>query len=76
MWGNTTALQIPDEVSRSLGLCADDEVVLEVRENVMTVSKADLPAEGTIEYLFKDYSGESFLTELTNPTVPLGQEQW
>jgi antitoxin component of MazEF toxin-antitoxin module len=76
MWGSNKALRIPDEMSRSLGLRANDEVVLEVRENILTISKPELPEEGTIEYLFKDYSGESFQTELTNPTVPLGQEQW
>ena len=32
--------------------------------------------KGTIEYLFKDYSGEMFKTELTNPLEPLGEEKW
>ena len=31
---------------------------------------------GTIEYLFKDYSGENFKTELTNPVEPIGEEKW
>jgi len=30
--------------------------------------------EGTIEYLFKDYSRECFETELTNPIEPVGRE--
>ena len=55
---NNKALRIPDEMSHRLELRSDDEVVLEVRENILTVSKLELPAEGTIEYLFKDYSGE------------------
>jgi antitoxin component of MazEF toxin-antitoxin module len=69
MWGNSQALRIPVEMTRSLGISANDEVVLEVRENVLTVSKPETPREGTIEYLFKNYSGESFKTELTNPVV-------
>jgi len=50
--------------------------VLEVRENILTVSKFELTSEDTIEHLFRNYSGESFHTELTNPEVPLGKEQW
>jgi len=41
-----------------------------------TVSKPSTPREGTIEYLFKDYSGEFFKTELTNPVEPVGNEKW
>jgi antitoxin component of MazEF toxin-antitoxin module len=76
MWGNSQALRIPVEMSRNLGIRVHDEVVLEVRENILTVSKVDVPRDGTIEYLFKDYSEESFRTELTNPAIPMGQEKW
>jgi antitoxin component of MazEF toxin-antitoxin module len=76
MWGNSQALRIPVEISRNLGIHANDEVVLEVRENILTVSKPDVPRDGTIEYLFKDYSRESFQTEITNPSIPVGQEKW
>jgi len=76
MWGNSQALRIPVEMTRRLGISANDEVVLELRENVLTVSKLATPREGTIEYLFKDYSGESFRTELTNPVEPVGEEKW
>ena len=41
-----------------------------------TVSEPITPREGTIEYLFKDYSEECFRTELTNPVEPVGREQW
>jgi hypothetical protein len=30
--------------------------------------------KGTIEYLFKDYSGKSFKAELVNPEEPVGEE--
>ena len=76
MWGNSQALRIPVEMARQLGISANDEVVLELRENVLTVSKPETPREGTIEYLFKDYSGECFRTELTNPIEPVGSEKW
>jgi antitoxin component of MazEF toxin-antitoxin module len=76
MWGNSQALRIPVEMTRYLGISPNDEVILEVRENVLTVSKLSTPRKGTIEYLFKDYSGESFRTELTNPLEPVGKEEW
>jgi len=76
MWGNSQALRIPVEMTRYLGISPNDEVVLEVRENVLTVSKPSTPREGTIGYLFKDYTGESFKTELANPIEPVGKEKW
>ena len=76
MWGNSQALRLPVEMTRQLGIRVNDEVVLELKENVLTVSKPETPREGTIEYLFKDYSGECFKTELTNPVGPVGKEQW
>ncbi|MDR0322215.1 MAG: AbrB/MazE/SpoVT family DNA-binding domain-containing protein [Treponema sp.] len=76
MWGNSQALRIPVEITRQLGISPNDEVVLELRENVLTVSKPATPREGSIEYLFKDYSGECFRTELTNPIEPVGREEW
>jgi len=76
MWGNSQALRIPVEMSRKLGISANDEVVLEVKENILTVSKPETPREGTIEYLFYGYSGDKFKTELTNPVEPVGKEKW
>ena len=76
MWGNSQALRIPKEMSRQLGIKTNDEVILEVKEDILTVLKIETPREGTIEYLFKDYSGKSFKTELTNPSYPVGEEKW
>ena len=76
MWGNSQALRLPIEMSRKMGISANDEVVLELNEKVLTVSKPSTPRKGTIEYLFKDYSAKSFKTELTNPVEPLGEEKW
>jgi antitoxin component of MazEF toxin-antitoxin module len=76
MWGNSQALRLPVEMTRRLGIHANDVVVLEMKENILTISKPETPGEGTIEYLFKDYSGESFTTALTNPAFPAGEEKW
>ncbi len=76
MWGNSQALRLPKEMTRQLGISANDEVILEVKEDVLTISKPETPREGTIEYLFKDYSGERFNTDLTNPAEPMGEERW
>jgi antitoxin MazE len=76
MWGDSEVLRIPSEMIQCLGIKVNDEVVLEIRENTLTVSKADTLKEGTIEYLFKDYSGEKFNTELINPIEPVGEEKW
>jgi hypothetical protein len=35
-----------------------------------------MPKKGTLEYLFKDYTGESFKTTLVNPVKPVGKEKW
>jgi hypothetical protein len=34
------------------------------------------PKEGTIEYLFRDYDGTSFQTELVDLGSPVGNEKW
>jgi antitoxin component of MazEF toxin-antitoxin module len=76
MWGNSQALRIPVEISRHLGILANDEVISEAKDNILTISKPSTPRKGTIEYLFKDYSGECFKSELTNPIEPVGREEW
>jgi len=75
-WGNSQALRLPAEVMRRLGIHTDDKVILAVDKDRLTITKPSMPREGTIEYLFKDYSGGSFRTELSNPTEPVGAEQW
>ncbi|MDR1205220.1 MAG: hypothetical protein LBL26_07035 [Peptococcaceae bacterium] len=34
------------------------------------------PEPGTLEYLFRDYDGTSFQTELANLGAPAGNEKW
>ncbi|MDR1047692.1 MAG: AbrB/MazE/SpoVT family DNA-binding domain-containing protein [Treponema sp.] len=61
-WGNSSALRIPAEAIRRLGLNVNDRVYLDVEDGKLTVAKKPGPEKGTLEYLFKDYSGESFST--------------
>jgi antitoxin MazE len=75
-WGNSQALRLPVEIIRQLGLSTNDKVFLEVENGKLTITKAPASKKGTIEYLFKDYSGESFRTEMVNPEEPVGKEQW
>jgi antitoxin MazE len=75
-WGNSQAVRIPAEMIRQLGIQTNDEVVLRVIDETLTITKPSTPKKGTIEYLFKDYSGETFQTEFVNPIEPVGEEQW
>jgi antitoxin component of MazEF toxin-antitoxin module len=75
-WGNSSALRIPAEAIRRLGLNVNDRVYLDVEDDKLTVAKIPGPEKGTLEYLFKDYSGESFRTEPVNPQEPAGNEKW
>jgi len=46
------------------------------KNNKIIITKTPSPKKGTLEYLFKDYSGESFKTTLLNPITPAGNEKW
>ena len=61
---------------KQLGIECNDKVFLEASEDKLIISKAPALKKGTLEYLFKDYSGESFRTELINPIKPEGDEKW
>ena len=75
-WGNSHALRIPSKVVKQLGIETNDKLYLETDEDKIIISKAPVPKKGTLEYLFKDYSGESFKTTLINPVEPEGNEKW
>ena len=75
-WGNSHALRIPLKMVKDLGFDCNEKVYLEADEDRLIVTKAPMPKKGTLEYLFKDYSGESFKTTLINPLKPAGKEQW
>jgi antitoxin component of MazEF toxin-antitoxin module len=75
-WGNSLALRIPSNMIKKMDLECNDKVYMEANENRIIISKVPAPKKGTLEYLFKDYSGESFTTTLINPTEPIGNEKW
>ena len=75
-WGNSHALRIPSKIVKQMGIDCNDKVYLETAEDRIIITKAPIPKKGTLEYLFKDYSGESFKTKLVNPIVPVGNEKW
>ena len=75
-WGNSHALRIPAKIVRAVGIACNDKVFLEANEDKIIITKAPAPQKGTLEYLFKDYSGETFKTNLTNPVKPAGNEKW
>jgi hypothetical protein len=61
---------------KELGIDCNDKVYLETSEDKIIITKTPSPKKGTLEYLFKDYSGESFNTVLINPVEPAGNEKW
>jgi len=76
MWGNSHAVRIPSKIIKALGIENNDKVYLETDVDKIIITKAPAPPKGTLEYLFKDYSGESFKTVLMNPVEPEGNEKW
>jgi len=75
-WGNSHALRLPSKMVKELGIDCNDKVYLETSEDKIIITKTPAPKKGTLEYLFKDYSGESFKTALINPVEPAGNEKW
>ena len=75
-WGNSHALRLPAKMVNALGIECNDKVYLEAAEDRIIITKAPAPQKGTLEYLFRDYSGESFKTVLVNPEKPKGNEKW
>jgi antitoxin MazE len=65
-WGNSHALRLPSKIVKTLGINCNDKVYLEANEDKIIITKAPVPRKGTLEYLFKDYSGETFKTKLIN----------
>ena len=75
-WGNSHALRIPAKILQQMDICCNDKVFLETSDGKIIITKTPVPKKGTLEYLFKDYPGESFKTVLTNPAEPAGNERW
>jgi len=76
MWGNSHALRIPVDIVKNFGINCNDKVYIETDKEKIVITKVPMPKKGTLEYLFKDYTGGSFTTTLVNPTEPAGNEKW
>ncbi len=77
-WGNSKALRIPAQILKKAKLEIDDKVFFDIDEktNKIIISKLPVPKEGTLEYLFRDYSGEIFNTEPSDLGESVGEEKW
>ena len=75
-WGNSHALRLPQKIVKEMGIDCNDKVYLETCKDRIIITKTPAPKKGTLEFLFKDYSGESFKTTLINPAEPVGNEKW
>jgi len=76
-WGNSKGVRVPAEILRKAQVDLNDMLYFDVDESGRIImSKIPMPKEGTLEYLFKDYSAGSFKTELIDLGEPVGNEQW
>ena len=73
-WGNSNAIRIPTELLKAIGAKQGDKLDVEI-ENGKLVLGIESKDELTFEQLFKDYSGESFKSELVE-FEPIGHELW
>ena len=76
-WGNSQGVRIPAAVLKEAGLEMDELVFIESdRSGRIIINKNPGPKKGTIEYLFKDYSGKPFKTDLLDLGESVGEEKW
>jgi len=76
-WGNSKGIRMPVEVLRKAQIDLNDKLFFEVDENKRVIlTKVPTPKQGTLEYLFKDYNGGSFQSELVDLGETVGNEKW
>lgn len=76
-WGNSKGIRVPMDVLKKAQIELNDKLFFEVDENKRIIlTKVPAPKQGTIEYLFKDYNGDSFQAELFDLGEPMGNEKW
>ena len=76
-WGNSKGVRVPSEILKKAHVDLNDKLFFDVDEyGRIIMSKVPVPKEGTLEYLFKDYSDASFKTELVDLGEPVGNEEW
>ena len=76
-WGNSCGVRITAKILREADMEMNDMVYVESDgPGRIVINKKPGPKKGTIEYLFRDYSGEKFNSELTDLGLPVGEEKW
>ena len=76
-WGNSKGIRMPVEMLRKAQIDLNDKLFFEVDENKRIIlTRTPMPKQGTLEYLFKDYDGGAFQTELIDLGETVGNEKW
>jgi antitoxin MazE len=76
-WGNSSAIRMPVEILKKAKVNLNDKLFFQVDdEGRIILTKAPAPKAGTLEYLFRDYKGGSFQTEVIELNEPVGNELW
>jgi len=76
-WGNSKGIRVPVEILRKAQIGLNDKLFFEVdKDKRIILTKSPAPKQGTLEYLFKDYTGGEFHTELVDLGEPVGGEKW
>ena len=76
-WGNSKGIRVPVEILRKAQVNLNDKLFFEVDDDKRIIlTKAPTPRQGSLEYLFKDYNGGRFQTELVDLGEPKGKEKW
>lgn len=76
-WGNSKGIRVPVEILEKAHININDKLFFEVDENKRIIlTRTPTPKQGTLEYLFKDYDGGAFQTELIDLGESVGNEKW
>ncbi|MBM7560874.1 AbrB/MazE/SpoVT family DNA-binding domain-containing protein [Fusibacter tunisiensis] len=73
-WGNSQGLRFSKEMLDAIGISVDDEVLIEVIDHKIIISKAK-DNKVNLKKLFKSYEGVYKETEM-NWGEPKGEEVW
>jgi hypothetical protein len=72
--GRIIPIDMPQEPNgRRVNITVLEPAAVSGEENARVESS---PKRGTLEYLFRDYDGTSFQTELVDLGAPVGNEKW
>jgi antitoxin MazE len=76
-WGNSCGVRIPAALLKETKMQLNEDVYVDANaQGDIVIRRARRPKPGTIEYLFKNYDGGSFETELIDLGEARGDEKW